>query len=276
MTWGFIVMVFTGLILYLVPAGRIANWVNWTLLGLSKDQWGQIHILFCFVFLISGGFHVYFNWKPLIKYIYSKTKKEFNLGKEMIISLVVSVVMIVIATAEIPPFHYVFEFSDFLKDSWIVSEEYEPPLGHAELLSLKTFTTKQGIDLKKAIEELKNNDIVVSADKDSLGKIAMENDMSPLDVYRVIKKLETVEVPKAGTEYTMEKVEDILEGKGVGRKNFKWLITEYKIDINNAIARLKQNAITLKDNETFHDIADRYNVSPMDIVKVIMVEGYTM
>ncbi|MBU2512599.1 DUF4405 domain-containing protein [bacterium] len=276
MTWGFIVMAFTGLILFIVPAGRIAQWVNWTLFGLTKDQWTQIHVLFCIVFLIGGGFHIYFNWKPLIRYFYSKAKQGVNLGKEIIISLVISVVLIIAAIAEISPFNYVFEFSTFLKDSWIISEAYEPPIGHAELLSLKSFTKKQGIDLNEALSELEKANIKVAADKDSLGKIAIENKISPMAIYQIIQKLEKTEVPVEGADYTPEKVEEILEGKGVGRKNVEWLATEYKIDMTEVEKRLAKNNVTYTKEETFHDISDRYSVGPMDIAKIIMVQGYTL
>ena len=59
-------------------------------------------------------------------------------------------------------------------------------MGHAELMSMTVFTKKQGIDLNQAIEELKNNNITVKAPKDSLGKIAKENDVSPMRIYQLI------------------------------------------------------------------------------------------
>ena len=185
-TFGFLILAFTGLILYLVPAGRVAEWVYWSLFGLSKEQWAQIHTLASLMFLTAGGFHIYFNWKPLMKYLFNKIKGGVNLKKELYISLFVSILMMVAAAKELPPFHYVFEFSDYLKSSWIVREEHEPPMGHAELMALSVFTKKQGIDLKKAIQELNDNDITVKAPKDSLGKIAKENKTSPMKLYQVI------------------------------------------------------------------------------------------
>jgi hypothetical protein len=40
----FIAMLITSIILYIVPQGRIAYWADWRLLGLTKEQWGDIHI----------------------------------------------------------------------------------------------------------------------------------------------------------------------------------------------------------------------------------------
>jgi hypothetical protein len=113
-TFGFLILATTGLILYLVPAGRIAEWVHWSLFGLTKSQWAHIHTLAGLMFLIAGGFHIYFNWKPLMKYLINKMKSGINLKKELYISLIISVLLMVAAAKEIPPFHYVFEFSEYL------------------------------------------------------------------------------------------------------------------------------------------------------------------
>ena len=75
---------------------------------------------------------------------------------------------------------------------------------------------------------------------------------------------------------TLEKVEEMLEGKGVGRKNIDWLVEKYELDPTTTKDRLAKNSITATNEETFHDIADRYEVSPLDIIKVMMVEGHTI
>ncbi len=62
----FILLLFTGIILYIQPHGRVAYWIKWNFLGLEKDQWGNIHIFSGLLFLVAGGFHLYYNWKPLI------------------------------------------------------------------------------------------------------------------------------------------------------------------------------------------------------------------
>ena len=149
-------------------------------------------------------------------------------------------------------------------------------MGHAELMSMTVFTKKQGIDLNQAVEELKNNNITVKAPKDSLGKIAKENDVSPMRIYQLIKKFEKIVEIKSTDEYTAEKVEELLEGKGIGRKNLEWLITNYKLDSEKVSRRLKSNNINYTKEESFHDIADQYEVSPMDIVKVVMVKKYRL
>lgn len=37
-TWSFLVLTITGFVLYVVPHGRVAYWIHWSLAGMEKDQ----------------------------------------------------------------------------------------------------------------------------------------------------------------------------------------------------------------------------------------------
>jgi len=276
MTLGFILLLVTGIMLYIVPAGRVAYWVDWTFLGLDKTQWGNIHVLAGFLLLIAGFFHVYFNWRPLKARIYSKVRQRFNLKKEMVIAIVGSVILVWAAIADLPPFHYIFELSDHVKESWVTDERYAAPFGHAELLALSSFAKKQKINLHDAKTELEKNGIKIMSVKDSLGKIAKENNRSPMALYQLIQKLEPQKAAVDVTSMSAEEVEEQLTGTGLGRKNIRWALAEFKLEAGKAKRRLKKSQIDADFEESFHDIADRYGVSPMDIIKVILVKGYTL
>ena len=45
-TWSFLVLTVTGIVLYIVPHGHIAFRVHWSLLGLEKEQWAGVHMMF--------------------------------------------------------------------------------------------------------------------------------------------------------------------------------------------------------------------------------------
>ena len=70
--FGFLIMSITGLVLYVVPQGRIAYWVTWKFLGMTKTEWGNIHIISSILFILAGAFHIYFNWSILINYFKKK------------------------------------------------------------------------------------------------------------------------------------------------------------------------------------------------------------
>ena len=63
-TWAFIVLTVTGIILYIVPQGRVAYWVHWSLAGMEKEQWGWVHMMFGGVFIITGSLLVKIKFDP--------------------------------------------------------------------------------------------------------------------------------------------------------------------------------------------------------------------
>jgi len=82
----FILMLFTSIILYIVPHGRVAYWSDWSLMGLDKTQWGDVHINMGLLFLLSIGLHIYYNWKTILAYLKDKARRlriwtpAFNVG----------------------------------------------------------------------------------------------------------------------------------------------------------------------------------------------------
>lgn len=146
-------LVLTSVILYIVPERRVAYWSDWTMLGLSKSQWGDVHINLGWLFLIAGLLHLYLNWKPVVIYMKSKAKElkvftlEFNIG------LLLTLFFIVGTLLGIPPLSTILDFGTSFKEA--VSEKYgEPPYGHAELSSLKTLARRTGLDLDQMKSEL--------------------------------------------------------------------------------------------------------------------------
>ena len=87
----FILLFITIVVLYIVPQGRVAYWADWRLWGLTKEQWGDIHINIGLLFLLSIFLHIYYNWKPLLNYLKNKAgqlkrmPREFNAALLLII-----------------------------------------------------------------------------------------------------------------------------------------------------------------------------------------------
>ena len=90
-TVSFIIIIISGLILYIAPPGRIAKWAHLPILGLEKDQWQALHTIFTFLFIIASGFHLYFNWKLFMSYLRDKISRSLSLQKELLLSLIVTI-----------------------------------------------------------------------------------------------------------------------------------------------------------------------------------------
>ena len=87
----FILMVLTSIVLYIVPQGRVAYWADWRLWGLTKTDWGNIHINMGLLFLIALFLHIYYNWKPLMSYLKNKAKQMKVFTPEFNVALVITV-----------------------------------------------------------------------------------------------------------------------------------------------------------------------------------------
>ncbi len=74
MTLAFLVLATTGAILYITPQGRVANRTGWNVLRLSKKRWVSVHTTASLLFFIASGFHVYFNWRTLVRYLLLKRR----------------------------------------------------------------------------------------------------------------------------------------------------------------------------------------------------------
>jgi len=266
-------MAVTGLVLYIVPEGRIAYWTHWELTGLTKTDWGNIHILSSILFITAGIFHIYFNWKPIVNYLKDRVTGGLNSRRELLVSSVVSVVIIISAIFYMPPLSYLLDLNEYVKDSWITSEEYEPPFGHAEQISLNVFAKKMSIDLDSALAELKNNNIEVGSVKLTLKEIAEANKISPMDLYMLIKKFEAVEEISEAKEYTPEMVEHEFAGSGLGNRTIESLSQNLNIESDIITQRLRRAGFEIDISETLKKAAERYDLTPVELLKIMLVEN---
>jgi hypothetical protein len=269
---GFLIMGLTGIVLFFVPEGRIAYWTNWTFLGISKKQWGNIHILGSLVFAVAGIFHTYFNWKPLMGYIIDKVKGGIKRPWELSFTVGIALILIIGAVFELPPLNSILVFNAYVKESWIISKDYEPPFGHAEMLSLKGFSRKMNINLDVAVKAFKDSEISIKSVEDSLEKIALENNTSPMELYRIIKPLEPEDRVSSDIMYTSEIIEDRFAGSGIGQKRLTDVCEDLGIDIAVAEKRLAAKGIEIAEGEKLKDSAGRYDMNPLDLLKIIAVE----
>jgi hypothetical protein len=179
----------------------------------------------------------------------------------------------------VAPFSHVLELSDVLKKSWIISKEYEPPFGHAEEVSLRVFAKRVNIDLERAVQELGTKGIKADPG-DSLLKIAKTNGTSPMNIFQAIKKFEVAPAPASADAkspgFTADMVDEKFAGTRVGRKTLAEMIQQTGADPAKVKERLAKNKVEMKDSDTFHDAADKRKVTPMEILKVILVENYEL
>lgn len=246
------VMTYTGIMLFIAPPGRIANWANWDILALTKEQYASIHTTFMVLFVIATILHIYYNWKPMTSYMKNQAKELIVFTKEMITATIVTLVFLIGTLYEVSPFSNFLDFGEDIKDSW--EQTYgSAPYSHAELSSLKNFCKKMGYDLEKSKEILTQNKIDF-IETQSLSQIGKANSVSPQFIYQLLQK----NFEKDGTT--------VIQLTGLGKMKIKDVAQRINMSTNEFLKKLQALGIKANEDDKFKDVAEENNMSPMDVM----------
>jgi hypothetical protein len=251
----FILLFITMIMLYIVPQGRVAYWADWRLWGLTKSQWGNIHINIGLLFLLSIFLHIYYNWRALLTYFKNKARRITGLSREFNAALVLTCLLAVGTYFELAPFAWTLELNDHLKDQAAVKYG-EPPYGHAELSTLKAFAAKTKIDLFAGMERLKQAKIVFDDQNQTLKEIARMNQVSPQQIFVAMK-------PK-GQSGSL-KMMPPTPPPGTGSKKLIELSQEYSFDIQQVLKGLTDQKVSADADMTIKQIARQNELAPVDV-----------
>jgi hypothetical protein len=252
-------MAMSSIILFIVPQGRVAYWADWRLWGLTKTEWGNIHINLGLLFLISLSVHIYYNWKPLINYLKDKAKNIKVLTPEFNAALIITIVFVVGTYLIVPPFSWVMSLNDHFKDSG-ASKYGEPPYGHAELSSLKTFAKKMKLDLTKSIELLNQAGYSVEDSMITLQTIGKRYNIPPQKIYETIKPALILSDQDFGNRITLPESPP----PGTGNLTLADFCTQYDLSNKLILRELKKKGITASEDLTLKQIASQNQTSPID------------
>jgi len=255
LAFSFLIMSYTGLILYIVPQGKIAYWADWHLLGLSKTQYGDLHITSMVTMLFFASFHIYYNWKPLINYMKDTSKKISFTKKEFLIAFGLNAVFVLSTLYMIQPVKSILDLENSIKDYW--AKEYgEPPYGHAEESKLSVICSKQGIDLDEAKENLKAENIIFDGNE-RITDIAKKNKTTPSEIYKIINP------------HAKKMKKDDETPSNLGRKTLQELSDMGKIDLDRALKYIKKKGVDTTADTRVKHIADELDTTPRQLYKSI-------
>ena len=177
LTFDAILLLISGIILYLMPQGRIAHWNLFTIWSLQKEQWEALHVAMAILFLMAFPVHLFLNWKIFLKYL-----------KEKYVPLVSMMVLVVAciygSSAELPPFSWVMDLSDRAKAGWNAER---PPAPHFELKTIHQIVEAEGQPLEEVRKRLTGIGIINLDPNDSLQIIGKRSGVSPAHIYKAIK-----------------------------------------------------------------------------------------
>lgn len=256
MTISFLIMLVSGVILFLAPPGRIANWSYWAILGLTKKEWQSVHIIFTFLFIVAGSFHIYFNWKPLLFYLKTKKINTIKIRYELLLTIVTSFIIFAFTLLKIPPISNFLDFGEYLTESW-EDDQNAPPVSHAERLTLFEFAKNENIGINKIKNTLSDAGIKFNSEENTLEEIAELNNISPQQLFDKIKV-------QAETQNSS------INGRGLGRKTIEEICLKENISLDQAKTRFELKNIIFDKSKKLKDLADQNNLTPLDLYNILI------
>ena len=269
MLWSFILETVSGIVLYIVPPGRVANWTNWKLWGLTKHGWAAVHTILGYVFLVFAILHIYYNWKPITNYIRRKIQSGLRMRKEMTVSLVVTLIVTVLTVGSVPPFGSIMDLGESLKNSWEESAN-EPFVPHAELFTLEEFCRQVEVPLDEALEILKAQGIEVENPEAEVVDIAAKNNTSPARIYAILR----AGLPEEAQQKVDSKIgggqgRGLGGGGGMGWKTIEQISQDLNVPIDKVLEILKEAGIEAKASDVLREAAEKNGKRAFDLVNLI-------
>jgi hypothetical protein len=250
----FLVVATTGIILFASPKGRVANWTGWSVAGLDKHGWSELHTTATTLFILIVGLHLFFNWKVLLVYIRSRRQSGFRLKKEFAAALV-TVAIVVIGTVEhVPPFGTLVDAGESIKDYWERSS-VAGPVVHGEELSLQAFAERAGLVPEDMVNTLTSNGLTGVHPGAQVFDIARTNNRSPEEIYKMLPVV-------------THRPSDTPRGSGFGRKTLADLCRVEEIEISAAVGRLRELDPGSGEDSRISEIANRLGKRPFEIVEI--------
>jgi len=256
----FVLLVVTSIILYIVPHGRVAYWSDWHLWGLTKNQWGDLHINLGFLFLLTGILHIYLNWRPLLTAMKNRARQVIFFTPGFTVALIISLLVCTGTLLKVPPMSTVINLAENIKDK--AAEKYgEPPYGHAELSSLRLFARRLGIDLDMALKLLQQRSIHFTGPSQTILEIAKENNLTPKQVYEIIKPALQSSRQKNGLPDTPP--------PGFGHRTLADICLKYHLDMPKILSGLARKKIIANPKQTIKEIAAANDMDPHALFTVL-------
>ncbi len=253
----FLVMFVSGLVLFISPPGRVANWTDWNLFGLSKRGWQNQHIVFGFAFIILSIFHLFvINWKAFLCYIKSKASKGVNNPLELALSVMLFAALAVGTFWHLPPFEQIIALGDRLSGSW-ERKTGAPPVPHAETLTLDELGKLPQVSMPSSeiVKRLQAAGLKARDAKQTLQEIAADNGAEVQRLYDII-----VPSKRSG---------GLGEGGGWGRKTLGEAAEVCGVSPLALQQALKQQGIEASSDERLSDIATKNSLSTPELVRKI-------
>lgn len=253
-TLSFLVLAVSGAVLFVAPPGRVANWSRWTLIAIDKTAWQSVHTVCAGLFVVAGAFHVFFNWRVLLSHLRTRRTQASRLKRELLAASALAAGVLALTVAGAPPFTTLMNLGEDAKNGW-VPQEAEPPLPHAELMTLEKLSETAKLPLETALKSLEAAGIRGAAPGVTLAAIASREGLTPQQAYMKLRGTSAVAVPSTGG--------------GSGRRTVGEVCRQLGLPVEEGLGRLRRAGIEARVEDTLRALAERAGKSPHDLVQLL-------
>jgi hypothetical protein len=182
----FLIMVLSGVVLYLKPEGSIARWLDWQILGIGKSGWESVHTVFSFLFLAFALFHI-LKVNLRIMRAYFVNHKPSGSKRELMLSVLISAVFMAGTVMYLPPFSLVYQAGNDLSARWKEKVQLENErVGPRQ--SLGEVASALDMDARELGKWMEQRGLAGRCAGAALMEVADKEKMSPYALYRQLRE----------------------------------------------------------------------------------------
>lgn len=262
----FLMLAVTGIVLFVSPPGRVANWTDWSILGLRKSEWGGIHIWFGLLFLVVSVWHLALNWRPMLNYFKNRRRRAFGLRKEWLAACGIVAGISIGTKAGLTPFSSLLAWNESIKGSW-EKPQTRAPIPHAELLTLRELAAMAGTELPVALVRLEAMGVKDATGDTVVAKIADQAKVPAARVYEIISS----NLAKSGAGgHSPGGGGGAGGGGGPGNKTLAQFCADEGIEVAVAQERLAARGFKSEPTQTLRELAVAHGLArPFELIEII-------
>jgi hypothetical protein len=255
-----IIMSWSGFILYVAPPGRIANWGDWRLMLFTKAEWQALHTIFSYMFFILVIIHLFFVNWQTFL-TYFKSKLKAGLNKKWeLLAATLVSAIFFIGTLE-----SWIPFGPVMTFGENVKASWDrkynaPPVAHMEEYTLEKVSADFPGVAPSELLKTLNDSNIVASNTDETIKVIAANN-------------NTVPARVYGILTSRYKAQQVINTKeapsGVGRMNINSIAQRLNVKPEDIIKVLRENGINATGETTMKEAADQIGMSPHDLYSLM-------
>ena len=185
--FSFVVMLLSGVVLYVAPEGSLSRWIAWDVLNLTKKQWEHQHTIFSFLFVLFSLLHIFkINWALLLSYFTPESLRLSHL-KEILVALLITLLVFVGTLYNFQPIKYILKIGSGISDNFGENVEI-PGVSDSEKLTIEQFSVDVlDSSYKDVVKILREKDFKEISKGVLVEDFCEMNNISPSEFYKILK-----------------------------------------------------------------------------------------